>query len=212
MPYASPTLNALIISVARDLRDPGYKVFSTTEITDLINWGLIEVNRVYPLARVEVVDVTKDPATLKPQRSYLVESNEIYRVEVWRSSAFREQVPEGDEQSNTGWFLFGNLFTLPSWLTLDDVQDGLRVYGYQERDMLTSGTAVAETDAEAEMGVRLYATLTGYQRLQNDRAQFQQWMSLPGNNDISPTQLDGMANTYLAQWNRHRNQMRRLRR
>jgi hypothetical protein len=77
---------------------------------------------------------------------------------------------------------------------------------------LTSDGDVLEGDAEAEMGVRLYAALTGYQRLQNDRALFQQWLAIPGNTDVSPTQLDGMANTYLSQWNRHRNHIRTLRR
>ena len=69
-----------------------------------------------------------------------------------------------------------------------------------------------EVDAEAESAIRLYALMRGYQRLQQDRALFQQWLAIPGNKDISPTQLDGMANTYMADWHRHRNQMRRIRR
>jgi hypothetical protein len=211
MPYTSPTLETLIASVSRDLRDKTNKVFTTTEVTDLINWGLVEVNRVYPLAQVETVDITATLGVI--DRAYAIESREIYRVEVYRDGVFREQVPEGDEQSNTGWDLFGSTFTLPGYLSLDASRDSVKVYGYQDREMLgPSLSNVAETDAEAEMGLRLFATLTGYQRLQNDRALFQQWLALPGNNDISPTQLDGMANTYLAQWGRHRNQMRRLRR
>lgn len=211
MTYSAPTLTVLIASVSRDMRDPSNKVLTTTEVTDLINWGLIEVNRAYPLAAIETVDVTLD-GNSNVVRQYTVESKEIYRVEVWRDAALRGQVTEGTGDSDSGWDLFGSTLTIPTWLVLDDAADSIKVYGYQDRDILSAGGDIAETDAEAEMAVRLFAVMSGYQRLQNDRAQFQQWMALPGNNDISPTQLDGMANTYLQQWNRHRNQMRRLRR
>jgi hypothetical protein len=212
MPYTPPSLTTLIASTSRDLRDPANKVFSTQEVTDFINWGLVECNRAYPLAQVETVDITDLITPDKADRVYVVASREIYRVEVYTDGEFREQVPEGVDYSNTGWDLFGSTLTLPTWLLLDPARDTVKVYGYLDRETLSAGGDIAETDAEAEMGLRLYATLTGYQRLQNDRAQFQQWLALPGNNDISATQLDGMANTYLGQWNRHRNQMRRLRR
>jgi hypothetical protein len=180
-------------------------------VNDLINFGLVEVNRVYPLAQVETVDVTLDGDD-KVVRVYTIESSEIQRVEVWRDGAFREQVPEMVEESNSGYDLFGATLTIPSWLTLDDQIDSIKVYGYADRALPSADGETLETDAEAEMALRLYATLLGYQRLQTDRAQFQQWMALPGNNDISANQLDGMANTYLAQWRQHRNQMRRVRR
>lgn len=211
MPYSAPTLLILRQSVSRDLRDSANASFSTAEVDDLIDLGFVEVNRVYPLQQIETVDVTLDVDS-NVVRSYTIESREVSRIEVWRDGRFYRTVPQFVDEPNSGWDVWGSTLVIPNWLELDDTQDSLQVYGYQDREMLVLDGDVAETDAEAELGIRLFATMTGYQRLQNDRALFQQWLAVPGNNDISPTQLTSMANTYLAQWERHRNQMRRLRR
>jgi hypothetical protein len=211
MAYTPPTLATLRASVQRDLKDSSAEVFLDAEIDDLINWGIVEVNRIYPLSEVEDVTVTDDDDG-NALLIYTIGCSEVSRIEVWRDGVFREQVPPVMDYANSGWDLFGSTLTLPSWLTLDDTKDALKVYGYMDRDALTNNGDVAETDAEAEMAIRLYSVMRGYQRLQHDRALFQQWLAIPGNKDISPTQLDGMANTYLADWNRHRNQMRRIRR
>lgn len=211
MPYTPPSLATLRASVSRDLRDASNKTFSTNEVDDLIDWGFVEVNRIYPLMAIETVDITVD-GDGNPVRVYTIESKEVSRVERWRDGAYSALVPDYQGDANSGWDLWGSTLTLPTWLELDANLDNLKVYGYQDREMLVNNSDIAETDAEAEAGIRTYAALMGYQRLQNDRALFQQWLSLPGNNDISPTQLQGMTNTYLAQWDRQRSQMRRIRR
>lgn len=211
MPYSPPTRATLRASISRDLRDSANNVFSTSEVNDLINWGIVEVNRVYPLAGIEDVDIIDD-GNGSPVRVYGIDSVEISRVEIWRDGVFKEAVPQMGEMSNSGWDLFGSTFILPTWLALNDATDVVKVYGYQDRDPLDDDSDVLNSDPDAEMGIRIYSVMRGYQRLQNDRALFQQWLATPGNRDISPTQLDGMANTYLADWNRQRKQMRRIRR
>lgn len=215
MVYTPPTKVMFREMVSRDLRDPDNAVFGPAEVDDLVNFGIVEVSRIYPVPLIEAVDVVlTDPGddASPVSRLYQLASREIYRIEVWRNGVFREQVPSQVDYSNSGWDFFGNTLVMPTWVALDPSRDVINVYGYQDRETLHDESDVAEVDPEAEMGVRLYATLTGYQRLQNDRAQFQQWLAIPGNNDISATQLDGITNTYLAQWNRHRNHMRTLRR
>ena len=213
MVYTPPNRVTFRQMVSRDLRDANNSVFGPAEVDDLVNFGIVEVSRLYPVEAIEVVDVTTDVASGKVNYIYPTSCSEVWRVEVWRDGVLREQVPLGDENSASGWDAYAGRVSLPPFVTLDpDALDSVRVYGYQQRETLHADDDVAEVDPEAEMGVRLYATLRGYQKLQNDRAQFQQWLAIPGNNDISATQLDGMTNTYEAQWNRHRNHIRTLRR
>jgi hypothetical protein len=212
MGYTPPTLSTLVTSVLRDLRDGNSTAFSRQEVADLIGWAIVEVNRIYPKVAIEDLDVVDD-GDGNPVRLWSdVSTVEVSRVEVWRNGVFREQVPQMGDASNSGWDLFGSNFMLPTWVTLDDALDTVKVYGYQNREWLEGDDDVLDSDPEAEVAVRLYAVSRGYQRLQNDRALFQQWLAIPGNKDISPTQLDGMANTYLADWNRHRQHARLLRR
>lgn len=212
MAYTQPTLLQLRDKVEQDLRDSSNEAFSTAEVDDLINEGIVEVNRVYPLQEVETVDIIDTDEDGNVDRTYTITSTEVQRAEVWRSGEFRETIPEIDTVGNSGFDIWGTTLTLPTWVVLDEDVDNVLLYGYTDRDYLSDDTDVAEFDAEAEFAVRLYAKLRGYQLLQNDRALMQQWLKAPGNNEMSPTQLDSMVNTYIAQWERARSHLKRVRR
>ena len=212
MTYTQPTLSQLRDSVEQDLRDSSNEAFSTAEVDDLINEAIVEVNRLYPLPQIEDVDIVDTDEDGNVDRTYTITSTEVQRAEVWRDGEFRENLPEFDSVGNSGYDIWGSTLTLPTWVVLDEDTDTVKLYGYADRDYLSDDADVAEFDAEAEYAVRMYAKLRGYQSLQNDRALFQQWMKVPGNNDISPTQLDSMVNTYVGAWERQRGHLRRIRR
>ena len=212
MAYTQPTLAQLRDSVEQDLRDSSNEAFSTAEVDDLINEGIVEVNRVYPLQEIETVDIIDTDEDGNVDRTYTITSTEVQRAEVWRDGEFRETIPEIDTVGNSGWDIWGSTFTLPTWVVLDEDVDSVLLYGYGNRDYLSDDADVAEFDAEAEYAVRCFAKMRGYQALQNDRALYQQWLKAPGNNEMSPTQLDSMVNTYIAQWERQRSHLKRVRR
>lgn len=199
--------------MSRDLRDSNNLTFGSDAVTDLINWAIVEVNRVYP-----VMDTWSLPVTLDENSSYNTVITapdglvEVSRIEVWRNNRLRLLVPVMTDYPGSGWDLFGSDLILPGFLTLDADLDTIKVYGYRDRDTVTDVDTALDVDAEAERAIRLFAVARGFMRLQSDRALFTQWMNMPGNTDVSPTQLDGMSNTYMADWERYRKHMRRLRR
>ena len=210
MAYAAPTYETLKASIAADLRDSNNKTFTEANIESYILFGMNEVNRLRPLQSVETVTLTETGTELDLQ--YAITIEDIRRIDVWRDSKFYSQLPRESGEPNSGWDVWGTTLTLPTWAgTLDVDTDELKVYGYGDRAIPTLDADVLEFDSEAETAVRLYARLRGYQALQNDRALFQQWMAQPQNNEISATQLDGIANSYQAEWERHRNRIRTLR-
>jgi hypothetical protein len=212
MAYTQPTLVQLRDSIESKLRDTANEAFSAAEVDALLNEGIVEVNRLYPLMVIEDVDVVDTDEDGNIDREYTVASTEVSRAEVWRESAFRSVIPQMDGEADSGWDLWGTTFTVPNFVSLDEDLDTVRLYGYQDRDVLDDDADVLESDAEAEYAIRSYAVLMGYQRLQNDRSLYQQWLKAPGNNEMSPNQLDSMVNTYIAQWERLRGHLRRMRR
>lgn len=210
MAYAAPTYETLKASIAADLRDPDNKTFSEANIESYILFGMNEVNRLRPLQSVETVTLTETSDELDLQ--YTITIDDIRRIDVWRDGKYYSTLARENGEPNSGWEVWGAELTLPTWAgTLDVDTDELKVYGYGARAIPSLDADVLEFDSEAETAVRLYARLRGYQALQNDRALFQQWMAQPQNNEISATQLDGIANSYQAEWERHRNRIRLLR-
>lgn len=207
MAYSAPTYETLKASVASDLRDPNNKTFTEAHIESFIMFGLNEVNRLRPLQSVETVTLTETDDELDLQ--YTLTIDDVRRIDVWRDGKYYCPFERESGEPNSGWEVWGTTLTLPTWAsTLDVDTDSLKVYGYGERSIPTDDADTMEFDSEAEGAVRLYARLRGYQALQNDRTLFQQWMAQPQNNEISATQLDGIANSYQAEWERHRNRIR----
>ena len=212
MAYTAPDLSTLRSAVARDLRDPDLKTFTAQELNDLINLGVVEVGRVYSKQDVQELTVESDG-----QQVYACDAIAIFRVELLKDSVIYYGVPQNaDETSGEGgWDLHGgNLYipkTFASHLAVEN-SPTVRVWGYWPRELFSEDTDVLDGDAETEFAVRTVATLNGYQRLQNDRLLFQQWLTNTGNSDVSPNQLAQTADLYQSQWREMRNRLRNIQR
>jgi len=217
MAYTAPSRSTLRNALARDLRDPDLKTFTEQELNDLLNQALVEVGRIYPKERVVEYAITLDGQTQIP-----CDAASIFRVEVIRDGAVASGIAQNTHglHSQAGWDLHANILWLPlysaSGLRIDD-SPTIRVWGYWERNLMqgtlpADDNQIADTDAEAEFGVRTYASLLGYQRLQNDQMLFQQWLTNTGQTDVSPNQLAQTADMYMSQWREMRQRFRRLQR
>lgn len=183
--------------------------FASADIDDFINFGIAEVNRVYPLEGIEELAVDD-----RTQTEYPVALTSIWRVEVWRSGEFWTRLnPNDSDTSRGGWELWDGSLFIPSLKnSLNENDDVIRCWGYRERDSLTADDDVLDSDLDAELGVRTYAAQQGYGRLLNDRSLFQQWQTQANNSDVSPTQLNGMFAVRSGEWDTLRNRIRRIRR
>ena len=211
MPYTPPDLTTLRSAVARDLRDPDLNTFTSEELTDLLNLAVVEVGRVYPRQQVE--EVALDDAD---QRSVPTDAYSLFRVEVLAEGHDPRGIPaNADEYSGEGgWDLHAGVLYLPGFVARNLASDThtIRLWGYWPRELFSDDSDVLDGDAECEFAVRTVATLNGYQRLQNDRLLFQQWLTNTGNTDVSPNQLSQTADLYQSQWREMRNRLRSLQR
>lgn len=211
MAYTPPSRSVLRAAVARDLRDPSFNTFTTTEVDDLLNLGVVEVGRVYPKQRVDTINVTVDG-----QSAFPTAATAIFRVEVMQEGQVPIGIPANSEPSsgNGGWDLHAGVLYLPYGVSYSLVNGthAIRVWGYWSRELMNADPDVLDGDAETEFAVRTVATLNGYQRLQNDRLLFQQWLTNTGNTDVSPNQLAQTADLYQSQWREMRNRLRTLQR
>jgi hypothetical protein len=212
MPYSAPDRATLRASVARDLRDPDLKTFTSNEVNDLINLAIVEVARVYPKEDVRELAVASDK-----QRQFACDAQSIFRVEVIKDAKVYLAVPHNDspEHSEAGWDLHAGILWIPTYTANGLTVEGsptVRVWGYWTRELMTADASLLDGDAEVEFGVRAYAVMSGYQRLQNDRLLFQQWLTNTGNTDVSPNQLAQTADLYAARWADQRNRMRKVQR
>jgi hypothetical protein len=210
MVYSPKTREQLRTAVATDLRDPTGTTFTPTEIDGLINEGISEVSRVYPREATDTV------AFVEGVSAYPVDFEQIFRVEWFRDGVYQATIPSNhdDDSAQGGWDHFAGSLHLP-WSRVPymfEATDTLRLWGYQTRNQLTDDAEVFDGDADAEFGVRTYAVLTGYQRLLNSRALYQQWTLESVNSDMGPRWLMAAADSYERQWQRIRQQLRNLRR
>lgn len=213
MPYIAPNRDVLRTALARDLRDPSLKTFSTDELNDLINMAIVEVSRAYPKEEARALTHEQDE-----QYQYALDAYSIFRVEVLdEDGVVAIGIPPSTLQVSyeDGYDLHGGYLWLPSYVSQGLVyEDGqtIRVWGYFPRELFTNDTDALDGDAEAEFAIRTFANLQGYQRLQNDRLLFQQWLTNTGNTDVSPNQLAQTADMYRTQWRETRNRIRTIQR
>jgi len=211
MAYTAPDRTTLRAALARDLRDPALETFTEEELNDLLNLAVVEVGRVYPKQQVQEIALDDDH-----QEVFVIEAQSIFRVEVLQEGYDPSGIPfNGSEYTaQGGWDLHaGNLY-LPRFATRGLVADdhSLRIWGYWPRELMSDDADTLDGDAECEYAVRTVSTLNGYQRLQNDRLLFQQWLTNTGNTDVSPNQLAQTADLYQSQWREMRNRLRTLQR
>jgi hypothetical protein len=194
--------------VARDIRDPLLSTFSEDQVNDFINGGMNEVNRVYPK------EVIEDVTPVEDQYAYSTAARNPFRVEFYRDNRLWKYLPHNeDESSGGGWDWFAEQLHLPS-SHVDQVAPGdfWRVWGYGSRAQLEDDEQVADVDVDGEWGIRMYARWMAYQTMTQERSLFKQWQAQSQNTDISETQLQQLVMTYAQEWDRARNQLRRLRR
>ena len=178
----------------------------------MLNYAIVEVGRVYSKQQVVEIAVEQDE-----QNQFSTEAYSIFRVEVIKDSEVIWGIPPNGASDHVegGYDLHGGTLFIPrsiaSRLTFEG-EETLRVWGYWPRETFAEDTDVLDGDAEFEYGVRTVSVLLGYQRLQNDRVLFQQWMTNTGNTDISPNQLAQTADMYQSQWREMRNRLRQLQR
>lgn len=217
MAYEPPTLSELRDKVARDVRDPDLEAFVSDEVDDWINGGLAELNQIRPIEAVVQITDTADLADLS--FSYLWKVEIVNITEAGGSDI----IPPNNDETKwaNGWLLFANELRLPAryitWLDerLAAAGDGsvrLDLYGYTQRDALTTDEEVAEVSFADEHLIRQYARLRAYASLAQDRALFQQWQAQANNSDVSPTQLTNMQQVAEAEWNRVRSRNLTIRR
>ena len=219
MPYTPPPLSTLRSRVARDLRDPNNRTFTTAELDDYINGGLVELDMVHPMEHLLVGIV--DWADLSP-----LPMDYVWRVFVVHygdtGNILREvMVPPNNDEVNeiNGWSLFGGTLKLPGPLYSElnkCIATGtceLRVHGYRDRNWPGGDNSIVELkDQSEEWFLRQYAMWRGWDALRNDRALFQQWQTQSNNSDVSPTQLTNMAATTESEFGRLRKRMYKIRR
>jgi hypothetical protein len=201
------TLAQLRAMVSRDLRDPLNATFLPVYVDDLINAGIEEIDRVYPMERV----IEISPTVGQVEFDLLGDVSQIVRVEVWgaATTTYRE-LPEQNGVTGSGWdFWGGKLYVPGGWLLAPDT---LKVWAYGGRAQLTTDSQIAELDTTSEWGVRHFARASAFNLMQNDRALFKQWQAMSQNSDLSPNQLTQMLATATNEWDRSRNYLRKLRR
>ena len=206
---ANPTFDTLKSSVATDIRDPNFAVFTEPVIGDFVNQGMSEVGRVYPL---EVVD---DVTPVADQYEYTIEPKTAFRVDWYRNNRFWKTIePNEDVSSQGGWELFAGKLRIPEGILnqASPDTDFLRVWGYRGRARLLTDGQVAELDDDAEWALRAFARWRAFDAMGSERSLFKQWQAMSGNTDVSWNQLLTSVNLYFGEWKRQRDRLRLLRR
>lgn len=211
MPYTAPDRTTLRAALSRDLRDPDLSTFTEEELNDLLNLAVVEVGRVYPKQQVLEIALDDDG-----QETFVTDAASIFRVEVLQEGYDPSGIPANGSEytAQGGWDLHaGNLY-IPRFASRGFVaaDHSLRIWGYWPRELFSDDADILDGDAECEYAVRTVSSLNGYQRLQNDRLLFQQWLTNTGNTDVSPNQLAQTADMYQSQWREMRNRLRTLQR
>jgi len=212
--YAPPTLAELWALVVRYLTDPSNKVFNTSQLTDYINGGIAELNRVRPLEATHTVtwDDENDQLPLEGIPLYSVFQVEL-RAAYGGANSIVPNI-KGGQPTRDGWdFYNGTLFLGSQWFqrAVHSARDNgwtVEVWGYRSRDPLIADDDLAEfIDLTDEMFVRLYSRMEAYRSLNVDRSLFQQWQQQANNSDVSPTQLNGMLGTAESSFDRQQKRL-----
>jgi len=209
------TLQEIRTKVANEVRDPLLSTFTSSQIDQLVNNGIIEINVVWPKEYYEElagsdVDNLVSSGTLPTARV-----TSLFRVEWFRDGTYRALIPENQaDESQGGWEFFADILALPSGIAnaVDSSTDTIRLWGYTDRALLANDADVADLNDAQEWGVRAYAKWQAFVLMSHERALFTQWQAQSQNKDISPTQLAQMVGLYASEWQDIRKHLRRQRR
>lgn len=215
------TLSQIRALVARALRDPGNEVFSLSDLTDLINNGIVVVSNMAPRQyREDIPGAGDNPIDINSGTAD--ERYEIRRVEIWTAAtgvpvAYYLRVPpassEYQSNSQAGWDYWDGAIQLPKGYAdiLADDTYALRVWAYAPYTEMDDAADVSDLTVETEFAVREYAILQGYERLHGDRVLFQKWQGQHNNTDVTAASLINTVQAYRSSWERLRKQLAGLR-
>jgi hypothetical protein len=207
-------------TVARDLRDPDNKTFTTTDLGDLVNLALVEIGRIAP------VRFQEDLTPVADQLAYVLRSDafgaaapipeiEVARVELWDTSVtpnkpllrLRPYDAEYLAYSNVGWKVWDGTLELPYDLVVYTIAGHesdylIRVWGYSPYVPLSAADDDAGLSAEREAALRAYCRVEALTRLSIERDLYTQWQTRSGNSDVSPAALMNALNVAMEDWRR----------
>lgn len=204
-------LSDLITDVSRDLRDTGNAVWSTSEITDLINQGIDALGEFYPKEVQDYGTVVIVAGTF----TYALPSgfSSIYRIDVWSTSDSYKSVLDHTrpyDGPNSGWDLHNSVLYLPPSLPLLG-GDKLRIFGYGPWTQLAATSSTTDLDTSGIWAVRVFCQAEAFQRLVASRADFQQWQVASNNTDVSAAVMMSMAVQARARWTEQKHRIRKYR-
>lgn len=197
------TFAQLASAVSRDLRDVDNKVFTTSDVADLINEALSEIGRIAPRSFQEDITPVDDTLEYTLQSAEFdgaaVPEIEVSRVELWDGSTtpklylMRMQPASGEyvNDSSTGWSVWNGKLYIPNWYEnyIDPTTHIIRVWGYAPYAEMTDWQEVVVPSNEAQWAMRAYCRVGALQRLIMERDLFTQWQGRANNTDVTPAAL-----------------------
>lgn len=209
------TLADLRTSVSRALRDPDNRVFTTNDVTDMVNAALAEIGRIAPARFLEVIDPVENEFNYTLQSTVFDTATpeiEVSRVEIWDVTTTpytpRGIVPPASagytNYSNTGWALRDGVLELPysTVKALDGREDDfqIKVWGYRPYAPLSADEDASGLSHEREEALKVYCWMEALRRLNIERDLFTQWQTRAGNSDVSPAGLMNMYSLAREEW------------
>jgi hypothetical protein len=219
------TLAEAVDGVYRDLADEGKKTFSQLQVEDFVRGGIADLNRVSPVDSMYVIPLESDVDTgLVTKFDYDTPIELPYRVEVFRiEDGYSYSITEPvDGWVGSGGFNFrqtasGGVIDFPLWWlqTFPVATHQLRMHGYAARPLPyqvdPDPSPELPLSPEEVYSVRTYARSAGFDLLAHDRSLFAQWQGQTNNTDVSPTQMMQMSANAKTDWDRHRSNIRVVR-
>lgn len=201
------TLSDLETKLARTLRDTSHNTWSTTELDDLINAGILAVSDVAPREIVQTIGTVAAGVNSYAASSF----SYVYRVDVYASSGeFWGTIPPETDGPDSGWQFHGGVVYLPpNWLPPDG--STVQAWGYGAYLQLSASSSTTDLTARAMAAVMLYGQIEGYGRLIADRAAFGQWQADPGNTDTTMLALNQAYFSLRRRWEAEQRLLRRMR-
>jgi hypothetical protein len=210
------TLTQLQTKLARELRDADNDIFSTAELTDAINAGIVEVSRISPNVFRE--DVETD-GSLDYTLAAGADDIEVRRVELWEAAtpkALLKLPPAAaslSSESEAGWDWWGGTLSLPSRYANYAASDAyfLRVWGYKPWDQLVNAGDTTDMSPNLEAAVLEFAILSSFERLAADRMLYAKWQANANNTDVSMASLVQSIALWQQKWNRRKKELLTIR-
>lgn len=201
------TLSDLETKLARALRDTAHGTWSTDELDDLINAGILAVSDVAPREIVQTVGTVAAGVNSYSASSF----SYVYRVDIYTASGeLYGTIPCETDGPDSGWQFHGGVVYLPpNWLPPDG--STVQAWGYGAYIQLAVSSSTTDLSARAMVAVVLFGQIEGYGRLIADRAAFGQWQAEPDNRDTTLLALNQTYFSLRRRWEAEQRLLRRMR-